>query len=188
MTDDGGSRRGCFGEISKLACCRGAGGERLWGGGLCVPGPPVVGLGGGWSCGVLAEAPSCPSASFQALPGSTPKLRAKAWWRPQCPGSLLLWGGTCVCPWSMVSEAALPSPSSCPPPAGAETLLLHLEQPVVWGAGQSGVRAPSVLLRDMESRGCCGRKTVCPPAQTLPRGTWRCGRGCWGRADRKSVV
>lgn len=45
MTDDGGSRRGCFGEISKLACCRGAGGERLWGGGSMCAWTPCGGLG-----------------------------------------------------------------------------------------------------------------------------------------------
>lgn len=67
--DTGEAGGGCFGESSRLLL-RGRRIEALEGVCGCLD-PPVVSLGRGWSCGVLAKTPSCPSASFQAVPGST---------------------------------------------------------------------------------------------------------------------
>lgn len=52
-----------------------------------------------------------------------------------------------------------------PPPAAGDE---KGEQAAMWGAGQSGVRAPSALLRDTGSRGCC------PPC---PEPAWGHGGG-----------
>lgn len=85
----------------------------------------VVGLGRGWSWGILAETTSCPSASFQAHPKAEGALRVSCWVGDLCP------------PHVMLSEAP---PFSCPPGKKGEQVAVWEWGP--WVGHQAGPARP----------------------------------------------
>lgn len=93
---DTGRKDGLFGEIEAELLPRG---RAVRFGGVSVV-VVVVGLGRGWRWGVLPEATSCPSASFQA--------------HPKAEG-VSCWVGDLCSPRVVLSEAP---PFSCPPSQG----------------------------------------------------------------------
>lgn len=94
---DTGRKDGLFGEIEVELLPRG---RAVRCGGVSVV-VVVVGLGRGWRWGVLTEATSCPSASFQA--------------HPEAEG-VSCWVGDLCPPCVVLSEAP---PFSCPPRQGS---------------------------------------------------------------------